>query len=187
VVNSTFTMSDGEISGNGDSTQYGGGVYIQNESSCSFNLSGGAISDNTAAVGGGGVMLGSSNTGSFTMSGGVIYGRDAGALANTSAYWASAHTINASSAADAFNKSKAWPYTTADALFLSGASPSNLVNVTWGDGTSKILDHTKYTNSNWSGASYYAYSPDGGEYGLHGWGYGGTVTGGTNTGTLWHQ
>jgi len=56
----SFTMYDGEISGNvakrygpGDSTGYGGGVYV--DTGAEFSMLGGRISDNTASSDGGGV------------------------------------------------------------------------------------------------------------------------------------
>jgi hypothetical protein len=72
VGSGTFTMRDGEISGN-TSSFYGGGVYVD---SGTFTMSGGTISGNTVSSSsyssnGGGVYVGG---GTFTMSDGEIYG-----------------------------------------------------------------------------------------------------------------
>jgi len=64
VINGTFNMNGGTISGNKSS--YGGGVYV---SSSTFNMSGGTISSNTIRGSGGGVHV---EGGTFTMSGGTI-------------------------------------------------------------------------------------------------------------------
>jgi hypothetical protein len=111
------------------------------------------------------------------MSGGVIYGRDAGALANKSTAWASG-SETATDAADAFSQSLAFPKLTADALSLVGdSSNSDLGDAKWGNG-SPILDSAKYPG----GPLFY--SPPNSATGTTGWGYGGTVTGGSR-GTLW--
>jgi hypothetical protein len=71
VVNSTtFTMNGGTISGN---TGRGGGVYTGTDST--FTMNGGTISGNTAQTIGGGVYHGSKNT--FRMTGGTISGNTA--------------------------------------------------------------------------------------------------------------
>ena len=73
---STFTMEDGEISGNTAAT-YGGGVSFYNTTSSKFIMEGGVISGNTATYSGGGVYgyaSGSSYTFNFTMTGGKITG-----------------------------------------------------------------------------------------------------------------
>jgi predicted outer membrane repeat protein len=64
--NCTITVSGGTISGN--SSSYGGGVYVFG----TFIMESGTISGNTASGNGGGVGVGSS--GVFTKTGGVIYG-----------------------------------------------------------------------------------------------------------------
>jgi hypothetical protein len=64
MINGTFTMQGGKISGN-KSTSSGAGVYINDGT---FTMSGGEISDNTASSGGGVYMW----RGIFTMSGGEI-------------------------------------------------------------------------------------------------------------------
>jgi uncharacterized repeat protein (TIGR02543 family) len=66
----SFTMEDGEISGNSSSTSGGGGVQVADGS---FTMEGGEISGNTAATYGGGVYV---NGGTFEKksSGGKIYG-----------------------------------------------------------------------------------------------------------------
>ena len=101
VVEGTFTMNAGEISGNTDSTYGGGGVYVSemgtftmnngeisgnNHSSTgygggvfadwgTFTMNGGKISGNTNTAGsGGGCMV----TGIFTMNGGEISGNATG-------------------------------------------------------------------------------------------------------------
>ena len=66
--NGTFTMEDGEISGN-NATRYGGGVYVGNGT---FIMNGGKITGNTATEKGGGVYEKSSDT--FTKNGGEISG-----------------------------------------------------------------------------------------------------------------
>jgi predicted outer membrane repeat protein len=65
---SSFTMYDGEISGN-SATDNGGGVYVQNGS---FTMNGGKISGNTSGTSGGGVSVG--GNGSVDKTGGVIFG-----------------------------------------------------------------------------------------------------------------
>ncbi|MDE7291575.1 MAG: right-handed parallel beta-helix repeat-containing protein [Treponemataceae bacterium] len=64
----TFTMEDGEISGN-NATRYGGGVYVGGGT---FIMNGGKITGNTATEKGGGVYEKSSDT--FTKNGGTING-----------------------------------------------------------------------------------------------------------------
>lgn len=66
VVNGTFTMTGGSITGNTVTGVAGGGVWVENGI---FNLSGGSISENTAGAGGGGVVLWGST---FIMTGGSI-------------------------------------------------------------------------------------------------------------------
>jgi hypothetical protein len=74
VLNGTFRMEGGEISGNtvsSSSDSYGGGVYVD---SGTFTMSGGEISGNTVSSSsshGGGVYV---SVGTFTMSGGEISG-----------------------------------------------------------------------------------------------------------------
>ena len=68
--NSTFTMENGEISGNTANT-YGGGVYAENSV---FTMKGGTISGNTAENGAGGVYV---TNGSFIMQSGTISGNEA--------------------------------------------------------------------------------------------------------------
>jgi hypothetical protein len=62
----TFSMGGGTISGN--TSKYGGGVYV---SSGTFSMSGGTISGNTSKDSGGGVYV---SSGTFNMSGGTISG-----------------------------------------------------------------------------------------------------------------
>ena len=75
AVNSgTFTMKDGEISGNRASNKGGGGVYVDGDASASssFTMKDGTISNNTAdgsKGSGGGVYV---YNGTFTMEGGKI-------------------------------------------------------------------------------------------------------------------
>ena len=68
VNGGTFTMVDGEITGN-SSSYYGGGVYVE---SGTFTMSDGKISGNTASDYGGGVYVSENVT--FTMAGGEISG-----------------------------------------------------------------------------------------------------------------
>jgi hypothetical protein len=69
-TNGTFNMSGGAITNN-VATYYGGGVY----SNSFFRISDGKITDNTATRAGGGVYSGQS--GEFHRSGGEIYGNTA--------------------------------------------------------------------------------------------------------------
>lgn len=71
VINSTFVMNGGEISGNNGKTD-GGGVYLD---AGAFTMSGGEISGNTSLDGGGVYVY--RNTSSFTMTGGRIVGNTA--------------------------------------------------------------------------------------------------------------
>jgi hypothetical protein len=67
VTNGEFTMSGGEISNNIIPSQVGGGVYVEGSK---FTMSGGYISDNKARSAGGVCM----SEGTFTMKGGEISG-----------------------------------------------------------------------------------------------------------------
>ncbi|GHV76923.1 hypothetical protein AGMMS49942_17440 [Spirochaetia bacterium] len=71
---STFTMTDGTISGNSTTSSMGGGVYLGG-SSTTFTMTGGTISGNTAKTSGGGVFVTSSAT--FKMDNGTISGNGA--------------------------------------------------------------------------------------------------------------
>jgi uncharacterized protein YjdB len=73
VSRGTFTMDGGTIAGNGDTSHYGGGVYV-NEPEGAFIMNGGSITDNEGKYGGG-VCL--SSGGTFTMNGGTISGNKA--------------------------------------------------------------------------------------------------------------
>ncbi len=64
-VSGTFVMEGGEISGNSNPKEYGGGVYIWYGS---FTMNGGTISGNSGHFGGGVCNF----NGSFTMNGGTI-------------------------------------------------------------------------------------------------------------------
>ena len=64
-VSGTFVMEGGEISGNSNPKEYGGGIYMWYGS---FTMNGGTISGNTGHFGGGVCNF----NGSFTMNGGTI-------------------------------------------------------------------------------------------------------------------
>jgi fibronectin type 3 domain-containing protein len=73
VDGGTFTMNDGEISGNSSRYGHGGGVYVNGGT---FTINGGEIFGNsTNFYNGGGVSV---TDGNFTISGGKIYGNSAG-------------------------------------------------------------------------------------------------------------
>lgn len=74
---STFTMNDGEISGNHASAN-GGGVYVFAGSS-TFTMNDGIITRNTAGKYGGGVGVSNNSTTTFNMNGGEITGNKAAA------------------------------------------------------------------------------------------------------------
>jgi hypothetical protein len=82
VDGGTFTMRDGEISGNTSGGGGGGGVSVIGGT---FTMSGGKISGNTAfsLYGGGGVYV--AGGGTFTMSGGEISG-------NTASYYSTSYS-----------------------------------------------------------------------------------------------
>jgi uncharacterized repeat protein (TIGR02543 family) len=73
----TFTMVDGEISGNSDTEDGGGGVHIAavGTTGASFTMRGGIICNNVATLWGGGVNVVPGST--FSMYGGVISGNKA--------------------------------------------------------------------------------------------------------------
>ncbi|MDR0495254.1 MAG: caspase family protein [Treponema sp.] len=76
VNDSTFTMSNGTISGNA-SPSGGGGVQVMTTGK--FTMSGGTIAGNRT-TGGGGVLV--DTVGSFSKTGGTIYGSDGGSNGN---------------------------------------------------------------------------------------------------------
>jgi hypothetical protein len=77
----SFTMTGGEISDN--SAAYGGGVYVSN--SGSFTMNGGKISGNSTSSEGGGVCV--FTNGSFTMNGGEISGNNASSGGGVAVYY----------------------------------------------------------------------------------------------------
>ena len=88
----TFEMSSGEISGN--SADYDGGVFVSG-SGATFEMSDGEISNNTANYGGG-VFV--ENNGTFTKTSGIIHGSDNASLKNTTisgdAYGHAVYVVN---------------------------------------------------------------------------------------------
>jgi len=94
-VQGTFTMEGGEVSGN-RATNNGGGVHLLgNGYASTFTMKGGAVSGNTAGSGGG-VYVGS-NPATFHIVTGTIYGRDEGALSNTSSSGAALYVYTGNS------------------------------------------------------------------------------------------
>jgi predicted outer membrane repeat protein len=185
LAGGTLTLSDyAEISGNTAPSGRGGGI----------NLSGGTvtmqdyaeISGNETGGAGGGIFMNPAAT--FIFAGGTMYGRNDMAKANIAEWWSnsgSAKTAGGITDADAaFALS---PYTTSDAIIVNSNDTSKLsqAQAVWGDKTTKILNVGTYTNSNVGSASYYKYWPDGSAAGTadSGWGYGGTIYGGS-TGRL---
>jgi hypothetical protein len=199
-----FTMYNGEISGNhakpdslgNENGGNGGGVY--NESGV-FYMINGEIKGNDARLGGG-LYLRSGDPSRvsprFNMNDGFIYGRDAdSSLANKAITWAKAGSASAAVAIDdafkTYTGGRHGAYATTDALFILGTNDDSQINpdfasmlatATWGNGFAgqAILSYSQYDPSPY----FFKYSENGDPGGSAlplgwGWGYGGTIKGGS--------
>lgn len=122
-INGDFTMNSGTISGN--TSNYGGGVYV---SGGTFNMTNGTIGGaNEATNGGGGVCVGSGTNTEFTMSGGTIshnISRHGGGVNMTDGKMTLNGTVNITE-----NKSSSAPGSSESNIYLVKSAKDNMITI----------------------------------------------------------